>query len=229
MHPKPLFVLILFIVLTSPSSFSQQTDITEFAIVGAYSYLSTPSLNLTQRGFDGELGVNVRSWLAFGGDFSYNSGHSSLVPNQLSSSVQAQLAPIIPHLPRGFILAVPYNSATYTYEAGPQFSYRRLKKITFFARPALGALHAKFTAKPDNPLLQQIVVGILGPSLAKSDTAVFYGFGGGITWEVTPHFGIGVASDFVHYHFFSDLLDGGRNSVRFTVGTKFGFGKNIIK
>jgi hypothetical protein len=229
MRRKGLFVVILFIVRASLSCLSQQTDVPEFAILGGYSYLSAPSLNLTQRGFDSELGVNVRSWLALGGDFSYNSGHSSLLPTQLSSSAQASLAPILPHLPPGFILAVPYNSATYTYEAGPQFNYRRLRKITFFVRPSLGAIHAKFTARPDNPLLEKIVAGLTGPTLGKSDTAVFYGVGGGIIWEVTPHFGIGVASDFVHYNFFSDLLDGGRNSVRITVGTKFGFGKNIIK
>ena len=57
---------------------------------------------------------------------------------------------------------------------------------------------------------------------------MFYGFGGGITWEATPNFGIRVAADMVHYDFFSNILNGGRNSVRFTVGTKFGFGKNIL-
>jgi hypothetical protein len=229
MRLKTLFAIMLFIVPTSIAAFSQQTDVTQFAILGAYSYFSTPSLNSAQRGFDGELGINVRSWLTLGGDFSYSSGHSSLVPSELSLTVQAELAPIIPHLPPGFMLAVPYDSATYTYEVGPQFNYRRLKKVTFFARPALGALHAKFATKPDNPLLQEIVAGLVGPALGKSDTTVFYGFGGGISWELTPHFGIGITSDFIHYHFFSDLLDGGRNSVRFAVGTKVGFGKNIIK
>ena len=229
MRPKALFVVPLFIVLASLSCLSQQAEVPEFALIGAYSYLSTPSLNLTQRGFDGELGVNLRSWLALGGDFSYQSGHSSLLPTYLSSSAQALLAPILPHLPPGFILAVPYNSATYTYEVGPQFNYRRLTKITFFGRPSLGAIHGKFTARPDNPLLAKIVAGLTGPTLGKSDTRVFYGFGGGIVWEVTPHFGIGVASDYVHYNLFSDLLDRGRNSARITVGTKVGFGKNIIK
>jgi triacylglycerol esterase/lipase EstA (alpha/beta hydrolase family) len=74
--------------------------------------------------------------------------------------------------------------------------------------------------------------GIITRSVGKtsqSDTVVFYGFGGGITWEATPNFGLRVASDFVHYNFFSNLLDGGRNSVRVVVGTKFSFGKNILK
>ena len=237
MRPRTLSVALLFVLLASLTCFSQQTDVRQFSTFGAFSYLSTPSLNLTQRGFDGDIGYNWKSWLTMGFDFSYNSGHSSLVPNDLSSSAKASLAPILPLLPPGFVLAVPYNSSTYTYEAGPQFNYRHFSKVTLFARPALGALHANFTAKPGQcgqpqlgcgPILTEIVTGLVGSSLSKSDTVVFYGFGGGVTWEATPHFGLRVAADMVHYNFFSNLLDGGRNSVRVVVGTKFSFGKNII-
>jgi hypothetical protein len=53
MRPKTLSaVVILFVLLTALTCFSQQTDVTQFAAFGGYSYLSTPSLNLTQRGFD---------------------------------------------------------------------------------------------------------------------------------------------------------------------------------
>ncbi len=238
MRLKTFFAVILFLALATLTCFSQQTDIRQFSAFGAYSYFSTPSLNLVQRGFDGDFGVNVRPWLTLGGDFSYGSGNSSLLPNHLSPAVQAQLAPIIPHLPPGFVLAVPYNAKDYTYEAGPQFNYRGIKKFTLFARPALGAIHSTFNAKPQNcgqpelhcqQIITQIVTGLVGPSLSKSDTVVFYGFGGGVTWEATPNFGLRAAVDYVHYNFFSNLLDGGRNSVRLTVGTKFNFGKNIVK
>ena len=229
MRPKTLSVVLSFVLLTSLTCFAQQTDVLRYSAFGAFSYLSTPSLNLTQRGFDGDFGVNVRSWLTLGGDFSYANGHSSLRPSDLNAATQAKLAPFLPLLPPGFVLAVPYNSSTYTYEAGPQFNYRRLKKVTFFARPALGALHANFTAKPTDPITTAIVSGLLNGSTSKSDTVVFYGFGGGITWEATPHFGIRVATDLVHYNFFSNLLNGGRNSVRVTMGTKFSFGKNILQ
>jgi len=104
-----------------------------------------------------------------------------------------------------------------------------MKKVTLFVRPALGALHASVTAKPNDPITKLIVGGLLGSNPTKSDTVVFYGFGGGATWEVTPNFGLRVAADFVRYNFFSDLLDGGRNSVRVVVGTKFSFGKNILQ
>ena len=222
-------VLALFLLSTALTCFSQQTDIRQFSAFGAFSYLSTPSLNLTQRGFDGDFGVNVRSWLTLGGDFSYANGHSSLLPNDLNSATQAKLAAFLPLLPPGFVLAVPYNSSTYTYEAGPQFNYRRLQHVTFFARPALGALHGNFTAKPNDPITSAIVGGLLNGKTSDSDTVVFYGFGGGITWEITPNFGLRVASDFVHFNYFSNILNGGRNSVRVVVGTKFSFGKNILR
>jgi hypothetical protein len=230
MRPKTLSaVVILFALLSALTCFAQQTDVRQFTAFGAYSYLSTPSLNLTQRGFDGDFGVNIRSWLTVGGDFSYGNGHSSLVPGDLNAATQAKLAPFLPLLPPGFVLSVPYNSTTYTYEAGPQFNYRHFKHVTLFARPALGALHADFNATPGNPLVTQIVKGLLNGSTSSSDTVVFYGFGGGASWEITPNFGLRVASDLAHYNYFSNILNGGRNSVRVVVGTKFSFGKNIIK
>ncbi len=90
MRPKILSsIVLLFVLLTAVSCFSQQTDVTQFAAFGAYSYLSTPSLNLTQRGFDGDFGYNYRSWLTLGFDFSTFDGHTSLFPSDLSQSTQA--------------------------------------------------------------------------------------------------------------------------------------------
>ena len=161
MRPGTLSVVLVLVLLTSLTCFSQQTEILQFSGFTAFSYLTTPSLNLVQRGFDGDFGYNWKSWLTVGGDFSYNNGHSSLVPSDLNATTQAKLAPFLPLLPPGFVLKVPYNSSTYTYEAGPQFNYRRLKKLTFFVRPALGAVHANFTAKPSDPITGLIVSGLL--------------------------------------------------------------------
>ena len=237
MRLKTFSAVILFIVLTSLFSFSQQTDIPLFSTFGGFSYYATPSLNLVQRGVDADFGVNVRPWLTLGFDFSYGDGGSTLFPNKLAAPVQAQLAPIISTLPPGFVLAVPFSAQDYTYEAGPQFNYRHFKHVTLFARPALGAIHVAFKTEPQacgqpqlgcQIILTQILNQLVGPTLSKSDTVVFYGFGGGLTWEITPNFGIRAATDFVHENFFSGLLDGGRNSFRVTVGTKFSFGKNIV-
>ena len=217
--------------LTALTCFSQQTDIRQFSTFGAFSYLSTPSLNLTQRGFDGDFGYNWRSWLTLGFDFSYDNGHSSLLPNYLNSATQAKLAPFLPLFQQlGIPLAVPYNSTTYTYEAGPQFNYRRLEKgDPLRASGARGPAREFHRPSPTTQYIAQIVSGLLNGKTSSSDTVVFYGFGGGITWEITPNFGLRVASDFVHYDFFSNILNGGRNSVRVMVGTKFSFGKNILR
>ena len=226
MRRSTLLLSLLFLSIAVGTCFSQQEYVSRYSAFTAFSYLSTPSMNLTQRGFDADFGVNMRSWLTLGGDFSYNNGGSSMLPSQLSASTQAKLAPFLQYLPPGTVLAVPYSSSTYTYEAGPQFNYRHLKKVTLFVRPALGALHMSIAAHPE-PQFAPLLTQALG-SMSKSDTVVFYGFGGGITWEATPHFGIRVATDFVHYDVFSGLLHGGRNSVRVTVGTKYSFGRNIL-
>jgi hypothetical protein len=228
MRPLLVCLLALFLAATTLTCSAQQTDIREFAAYYAYSYLNTGSLNLVQRGFDADVGYNVRPWLTFGFDFSRFTGHSSILPGYLNAPTQAHLAPFLGLLPPGYVLTVPYNSTTSTFEAGPQINYRRVKKLTLFVRPALGALHANFDAKP-NPLVAPIVSGLLGGSTSASDTVMFYGFGGGFTWEINPHFGIRVATDFARYNFFSGVLDGSRNSVRLSVGTKFGFGRNILR
>ena len=225
-----LMCILAFLLLsTALTAFSQQTDIRQFAAFGAYSYLNTPSLNLTQHGFDGDLGYNVKPWLTFGFDFSYMTGSSTLLPTSLSPQVQAALAPLAKLFPPGYVLAIPFNAKVYTYEAGPQLNYRHFKHFTFFVRPALGALHDKFEAVPADAIQTGIVGGLLGGKLSASDTVPFYGFGGGVTWEITPHVGIRFAADFARYNFFSDKLNGARNSVRLVVGTKFGFGKNILE
>ena len=221
-------VLALFLVSTALPGFSQQTDVRQFVVFGAYTYLNTRSLNLVQRGFDGDLGYNYRSWLSFGFDFGYYTGHNTIFGNELSPLGQGLLKEL--GAPPGF--GVPFNINTQTYEAGPQLNYRHFKKVTFFARPALGALRA--TAKVKNQFLAE--TDGLGTELcivlngcSKNDLVPFYGFGGGMSWEITPHFGLRVTSDFAHYNFFSSLLNGGRNSVRVSIGPKFSFGKNILQ
>ena len=230
MRQKIVGGLFLFVLLTTLNCFSQQEDVPRYVGYAGYSYFSTPSLNLTQRGFDGDFGVNVRSWMSIGGDFSYGGGNTTLLPGKLNAATQAKLAPLVPVFKQlGIPLAVPYSASIYTYEVGPQFNYRRFSKFTLFVRPALGALHASFEAQPNNPYIAQLVNGLLNGKTSKSDTVLFYGFGGGVSYEATRNFGIRSTVDFVHYNMFSDLLDGGRNTMRFTVGTKYSFGKNILK
>jgi len=221
-----LFPFLLFGTFTC---YSQQTEITQFSVIDGYSYLATPSLNLAQHRVDGDFAQNVRPWLSLGFDFSVFTGYSSLLPSYLNAKAQGKLIHL---LPPGFpvsAVAVPYNSSTYTYQLGPQFNYRRFKHGTFFFRPALGALHATADTTP-SPSVAPLVGALLGgKKLSTSDNTLFYGFGGGATWEITPHFGLRVAADMARFNYFSNLLNGSRTAVRLTLSPKLGFGKNILR
>src|ERR1700759_2962898 len=71
-----VIVFCLFVFLSGVSAFSQQDYVARYDAFGSYSFLSTSKLNLFERGFNGQFGVNVRRWLAIGGDFSTFDGHS---------------------------------------------------------------------------------------------------------------------------------------------------------
>jgi hypothetical protein len=222
------FCFLAFVLATTLTCFSQQNEIPQFSVIAGYSYLSTPSLNLAQRGFNGDIATNVRPWLSMGFDFSTFSGNNTVIPKYLNVATQTKLAQI---LPAGFpvsAVAVPTGISVQTYQAGPSLNYRRFKRVTFAVRPALGVLHAKIQTHPLAGTAPLVGALLGGGKLSSADTAVFYGFGGGATWEITPHFGIRVGVDFARYNFFSDVLNGARNSVRLSVTSKIGLGRNIM-
>lgn len=226
---KKIVIAAVLLFLFSGITFAQQDYVGRFDVFGSYSYFTSPKLNLVERGFNGEAGVNVTRWLAMGFDFSVFTGHTSLLASELNPTIQAQLAPLLSSLPPGTVIAVPFDATTYTYSAGPQINIRKWKPATFFVRPALGALHEEVTTKPNTPLTIGLVNQLVGPSGSVSDTVVFYGFGGGIDWNISKHFAIRTAADFVHLNLFKDLLNGPRNSVRFSIGPTFRFGGNVEK
>jgi len=235
MRPKTLSAVLVFVAFASLTCFSQQSYVSRYDAYTGYAFFDTPSLNLFQNGFNGEFGINVKTWVALGGDFSVFQGDNNIVPRMLSTTVQqvlgAQLMQLAQEglLPPGYRVSVPTSSTTYTYSAGPQFNIRKFEKITFFVRPALGALHESATLKPTDPITNALVVGLVGQSKHKTDTVVFYGFGGGMDFNFSRHVAVRTAADFVHYDMFSGLLNGGRNTVRFSIGPTFRFGENIVR
>jgi hypothetical protein len=236
MRPRTLSVVILLlIVLTSLTCFSQQTYVNRFDAYAGYGYFSTPSLNLSQNGFNGEFGWNVKSWVALGFDFSVFTGDNVITPRMLTSDLQQTLGAEIAGLqaegvlPPGYQLRMPTSSTTYTYSAGPQFNIRHFKPVTFFVRPALGSLHEVASLHPQDPFASQVALVLAGPSMQKTDTVVFYGFGGGMDFNLSKHIGIRTAADYVHYNMFTNVLGNSQNSVRFSIGPTFRFGGNILK
>lgn len=223
--------LLCFVLLFSLGAFAQQSYVPRYDAFTGFSYLHSPKINLAGRGFNGELGVNVRRWLALGGDFSVFGGHTSLFPNELTPQLQQQLLGMLSQLPPGtippgYVLRVPIDTATYTYSAGPQVNFRHFEKVTIFVRPALGAMHEAVTARPEDPI-QTAIVSALTTNGKKSDTVVFYGVGGGFDINATKHVGLRLGLDFVHTNLFEGFLAEGRNSVRMSIGPTWRWGKNV--
>lgn len=220
---KGFFASAILICISS-LAFSQQEYVGRYDAFGGFSYLNSPKLNLAERGFNGQFGVNVTRWLALGADYSIFVGHSALRPQDLAPALQAQLAPLLPLL--GPNPAVPFDSTTYTFTAGPQINFRQLKWVTFFVRPAIGGMHETATLKPTDPV-QALLVQQLAPGGKKSDLEPFYGVGGGFDVNASKHVALRVGLDFVHVKLFPDLLASGRNSLRISVGPSLRFGHNV--
>jgi hypothetical protein len=227
---KKILWCVLFLSI-SACAFAQQDYVGRFDSFVGFSYLDTPLMNLMERGFITEQGVNINRWLAMGADFSVMTGHSGLKIGEL---VPADRDLALQYFgPYGVTdaYAVPYNSTTYTYSVGPQINIRkipRLKKVSLFVHPDIGAIHQIVTADP-HTALDQMLVAALVPGGKRPDTTYFYGVGGGAQFAISKHFGLRMTADFVRLHLFSNLLADSRNSLRIGIGPSFNFGKNVPK
>lgn len=226
-----IFAVVLILMPGTAQAQQAQEYVGRFDAFTGFSYMASPDFNLYERGFNGEFGVNVTRWLALGGDFSVFDGHSSILPNELTPQLQAELATDLGAfggLPPGYTLFVPFSATTYTYAAGPQINFRQLKWITIFVRPDLGAIHEVATLNPNaGDPIQTAVVAALAPTRSKTDTEVFYGVGGGFDFNASKHVALRVSVDYVHTDLFPNLLNSSRNTVRISVGPTFRFGKNV--
>ena len=219
-------ISLIALLLISTFTFAQQDYVPRFDTFTGFSYLASPKMNLYQRGFNGEFGVNATRWLALGVDYSILKGNSSILPKELDPSITAKLAAFAPLFPPGYQLYVPFEATTQTFSAGPQVNFRHWKPVTVFVRPALGAIHESVTPHPVDPI-QGAVVSALVPSGHKRDTTYFYGVGGGFDINASRHVGLRVGVDFVHTFLFEGFLAESRNSVRISVGPTFRFGRNV--
>lgn len=220
---KHSYALALLFVL-SCAAFAQQDYVPRYEGFAGYTYFTAPKFNLVQRGFNVSAGVNLNSWLTFGGDYSWFEGHSDITVPDLTNSVKAQLAPLLPLLGPNPML--PFHSTTYTFTVGPQFNYRRIKWMTLFVRPVLVGLHESATLKATSPALA-LAIAALAPGGTKTDLQPGYGVGGGIDLGVTRHMSLHVTADYVHVNLFSNLLAEARNGVRVSMGPNFKFGRNV--
>jgi opacity protein-like surface antigen len=231
-------LLVALLLSLSVCAFAQQDYVGRYDAFAGFSYLRSPKLDLQQRGFNTQVGVNVKRWLALGFDYSIQNGHAALVTSDLKPNVQTGLNELVAGytsagvLPSGYVLWAPFNATTQTFTAGPQLAYRHFKKVTVFAHPSIGAIHEYITVKSHDGFTQNVVLPALLSTgtlktLRPNDTTYFYGFGGGAEYNFTKHLHLRADVEFVHVFLFSDLLKDSRNSVRLSVGPTFNFGKNV--
>jgi hypothetical protein len=230
------FLLAASVLLISAPAYAQQDYVGRFDVYAGYMFLDSPHIKLFENGFHTQVGYRATNWLSLGFDYIYGTGSTTLHPDLLVIPLQQELGAEIQQyiaagvLPPSYALAVPINSKTETYSAGPQISYRHFKAVTLFIRPDLGAMHESATPNvPASDAFAQGVVQQLAPSGVKTDWVVFYGFGGGVDLNITPHISVRIQADLVHDHLFSDLLKDSRNTVRFAIGPGFQWGKNVAK
>ena len=221
-------------LILAPAGFAQQTYVGRYDVFGGYTYLDSPHINLAENGFHFQAGMRMRSWVTLGFDYSVSKGSTSITPGLLTTVLQQQLGAQLAQLaaagqiPQGYTLSVPIDSTTQTFAAGPQFSWHGWKPATLFIRPSVGAIYESATLRPNpaDPIATAIATQ-LAPSGKKQDWTPFYGFGGGVDVNITEHLALRLQADLVHDHLFSDLLKDGRNTVRFSVGPAWQFGRNV--
>ena len=229
MRRSTFFLLLVFLSLSVVTCVAQKQEyVGQYDAYVGYAYLTTPNMNLAQRGFQAQFGYNWKRWAALGFDTSYFGGGSSLTVPQLNNATIAKLAPVLANYP-GFVPWTPYTANTFTITGGPQLNYRHFKYVTLFIHPDLGAMYQSVTAQPPNPLMGAIVKGLLGPSMSTSQWTAFYGVGGGFDVNVSKHVGLRFQSDWVYTQLFTDLLRNPQYTWRMSASPTFRFGKNVPK
>jgi len=226
--------VLALLLLFAACAFAQQTYVTRFDAFAGYTYLNSPNIDLAEHGFHTQVGVRALKWLSLGFDYSVAQGDATITPDLLLTSLQqslgAQIAALIAagRLPANYRLIVPISSTTQNFAGGPQFAYRHFKEVTLFIRPSCGIIKESATPHPGDAVAQAIV-NQLSPTGKKKDNVIFYGFGGGVDLNFSRHFALRVQADLVRDHLFDDLLADPRNTVRFSIGPAFNFGKNIAE
>jgi hypothetical protein len=228
---RSIFILsLLLIALAVVPCFAQKQEyVGQYDAYFGFAYLTTPNMNLDERGWQGQFGYNWKRWVALGVDTSYFGGNSSITVPQLNNATIAKLAPIIPYLPAGYTVWSPYHANTYTITGGTQFSYRGFKWVTLFIRPDIGAMYQTITMHPPDPIMAGIITSLLGPSMKTSQWTPFFGVGGGFDVNVSKHVGLRFQSDWVYTNLFDNLLRNPQYTWRMSASPTFRFGKNVPK
>ena len=230
MRRSTFFLVLIFLSLSVVTCMAQKQEyVGQYDAYFGYAYLTTPNMNLDERGWQAQFGYNYRRWVALGFDTSYFGGNTSLTVPMLNSATQAKLAPFLPLLPPGYTVYAPYHANTFTITGGPQLNYRHFKYVTLFIHPDIGAMHQSVQVHPQDKIITLIATSLLGPSMSTSEWVGFYGVGGGFDLNVSKHVGIRLQSDWVYTQLFTNLLANPQYTWRMSASPTFRFGKNVPK
>jgi opacity protein-like surface antigen len=224
---KKLFLVVLLFAL-SACAFAQQDYVGRYDFYTGYSYLDSPDVNLSQRGFNTQIGLNLTKWLAFGVDYSIQFGRGTLLPSELKPAYDAELGELVTlgeagafaapppagfgiSIPTNYRLYAPFEATTQTYTAGPQLNYRHFKRITLFIHPSIGAIHENISIQSHNdPFVANIVIPAL---LAQQPVAGLLGITSPVLRTLRPNdttyfYGVGGGWDYnmtKHFHLRADI------------------------
>lgn len=232
----PIASLLLW---TTPSASGQQSPSPEgegqyvgrFVLYAGYMHLNSPKISLDEPGVHIQAGMRWSRHISLGFDYSRGTGSTTIGLSQATTALQNEFGPLVAQYQQivpTFKPELPFASVTQTFTAGPEFPYRRWKRITPYIRPSVGIINEVATGHPENFITKRIIY-VIAPSGKEEMWTAFYGFGGGVAINVTKHFSLIVQADLVHDHLFPDLLQDGRNTIRFSIGPGFQFGHNVTK
>jgi hypothetical protein len=221
---KKLFLAVLLFTL-SACAFAQQNYVGRYDFFTGYSYLASPDVNLTQRGYNTQIGVNLTKWLALGVDYSIQFGKGTLLPSKLKPAYDTELTDLVAagaanHLAgfgfpaayfTNYTLYAPFGATTQTFTAGPQLNYRHFKKVTLFIHPSIGAIHENISISSHNdPFVADVVIPAL---LDQQPVAGALGITAPVLKTLRPNdttyfYGLGGGADYnmtKHFHLRADV------------------------
>src|SRR5208283_4552696 len=115
-----LLLLALALPLACATALGQQDYVSRYNLFAGYTFLDSPKVNLFENGLHVQAGVNPKTWLALGFDYSVSGGSLTLTPGLLTPAWQQTLTADLTGLaeegllPAGYTVAVPSDSLTQT-------------------------------------------------------------------------------------------------------------------
>jgi len=116
--------LSVLFVFTGTTARAQQTYVSRYDVYAGFADIDSPMLGLNEHGFHLQAGMNMRTWLSVGADYSEGTGSQILTPNLLPTATQTTIdneiiyLKSVNQLPATYQLAVPATAATQTFASG---------------------------------------------------------------------------------------------------------------